>query len=103
MRETLLRASAFLALLFITSVSFSQITWSDDVAAIIYNNCSVCHHEGAIAPFPLMSYNDAIDNSVNIQIDVNSKKMPPWPADPNCNHFWDERVLTDSEIATINE
>jgi hypothetical protein len=29
--------------------------------------------------------------------------MPPWPADPNYSHFADERVLSDNDIASINE
>ncbi|MEO5673621.1 MAG: T9SS type A sorting domain-containing protein [Chitinophagales bacterium] len=77
--------------------------WSTSVATIIYNNCSVCHHTGAIAPFPLMSYQDAVDWSFSIQTDVNIRKMPPWPPDPNYNHLYHERVLSDDEIASIND
>lgn len=85
---------------FISSAQISD--WSTSVAAIIYNNCSTCHHEGGIAPFPLMSYDDAVNNAFTIQADINSHKMPPWPADPNYAHFKDERVLADDEIAAIN-
>jgi hypothetical protein len=77
--------------------------WSTSVAAIIYNNCSVCHHQGNIAPFPLMSYDDAVTNAFTLQADVNAHKMPPWPADPNYNHFWGERVLSDNDISAIND
>ncbi|MCY7409035.1 MAG: T9SS type A sorting domain-containing protein [Chitinophagales bacterium] len=77
--------------------------WSSKVASILYSNCTVCHHDGAIAPFSLMTYDDAVANGINIQIDVNSKKMPPWPADPNYNHYWNERVLSDDDITAIND
>ena len=41
--------------LFITQASFSQ-TWSDDIAEIFYDKCSKCHHNGGVAPFPLITY-----------------------------------------------
>ena len=34
-------------------------SWSYNIGDLIYNNCSSCHHEGGIAPFSLMSYEDA--------------------------------------------
>jgi hypothetical protein len=77
--------------------------WSMSVAAIIYNNCSSCHHEGGIAPFPLMSYEDASLYAFSIQLDVNAHKMPPWPPDPSYSHFLNEKVLTPGEINTIND
>ncbi len=77
--------------------------WSTSIAGIFYENCTTCHHEGGIAPFSLITYEVAVDNGFNIQTDVNTKKMPPWPADPTVNHFWDEKVLTDEEITAIND
>src|SRR4030095_15031187 len=90
------------SILFCSSFLFAQTPdWSTSVASIIYNNCSVCHHSGAIAPFTLMSYEDALLNAFSIQADVNAKKMPPWPPDPNYSHFAFEKVLTEDEINTI--
>jgi len=77
--------------------------WSMSVADIIYKNCSGCHHEGGIAPFPLMSYEDASLYAFSIQLDVNAHKMPPWPPDPSYNHLLNEKVLTPGEINTIND
>lgn len=77
--------------------------WSTTIASIFYNNCTSCHHEGGIGPFSLIDYDNAVINGFTIQADVNAKKMPPWPADPDYNHFWDERVLSDAEITSIND
>ncbi|MBA3648024.1 MAG: T9SS type A sorting domain-containing protein [Chitinophagales bacterium] len=77
--------------------------WSTGVATILYDNCVTCHHEGGIAPFSLMTYQNAVDNAFSIQADVNARKMPPWPPDPNYTHFRNEMVLSSSELATINE
>ncbi len=95
----------FFSIIFLNIISSSAQTpdWSTSIASILYNNCTQCHHEGAIAPFSLMTYADAVDNGFNMQSAINAKKMPPWPADPNYNHFWDEKVLTDEEITAIND
>jgi len=77
-------------------------TWSDDVASIIYNNCSNCHHEGGIGPFALMSYEDAFNNALSIKAQVESGLMPPWKPDPDYMHFKDERILSETDISTIS-
>jgi len=83
---------------------FSQAPdWSSKIASIIYSNCSDCHHEGAIAPFPLMSYEDAFSRASDIQAVVNARLMPPWPADPSFNHFSNEKVLSDEDISAIDD
>jgi len=63
-------------------ISFVQLhaqsnTWSYPVASIIYENCSSCHHEGSIAPFALMSYQDAIDHAIEIHAQLVAVNMPP--------------------------
>lgn len=78
--------------------------WSSSVAAIIYNHCAVCHHDGGIAPFPLMTYEDAVSRAFSIQTNVLAKKMPPWPADPQCsNEMVGDRSLSEEDINTIND
>ena len=77
--------------------------WSTDIAPIIYNHCSSCHHNGGIAPVALMSYADAVTNSQNIKIKVTTREMPPWPADPAYRHFAYEALLDSSEIAAISD
>lgn len=94
----------FFFLLLSLNVAPGQVPdWSSTIAPIIYKHCSGCHHEGSIAPFPLMSYYDAVPFAFSIQAQVNARKMPPWPPDPNYNHFWGERVLSDAEIQAIND
>ncbi|MCY7408685.1 MAG: cytochrome c, partial [Chitinophagales bacterium] len=80
-----------LSIALVVAVASAQTpTWSNDVASIIYNNCSTCHRDGGIGPFPLMSYEDAVINSIGIKTQVQSKLMPPWKPDPNYSHFKDE-------------
>ncbi|MCS6990241.1 MAG: T9SS type A sorting domain-containing protein [Chitinophagales bacterium] len=77
--------------------------WSSTIASIIYENCTSCHREEGVAPMPLLTYDDAVQYAFSIQAQVNAKKMPPWPPDPNYNHFWGERVLSETEIQAIND
>ncbi len=83
-------------------VSFAQTpVWSTDVAPILYNRCTSCHHSSGIAPFSLVTYNQALSQAASIKSDVNSGKMPPWPPSPAYSHFAHERVLSPGEITTI--
>src|SRR5688572_16293839 len=77
--------------------------WSTTIAPIIYNNCSSCHHQGTVAPFALMSYQDVFNNATDILVQVNDRHMPPWPPDPAYRHFAYEAVLDSLEIVAIND
>ena len=37
----------------------AKVTYTRDVAPILYANCVSCHRPGEVAPFSLMSYEDA--------------------------------------------
>jgi hypothetical protein len=76
-------------------------TWSADVASIVYNKCSNCHHAGAIGPFPLMSYQDAFVQAAGIEGAVYDNKMPPWPPDPSYRRYAHERLLSPEEKTKI--
>jgi len=78
-------------------------TWSGDIAQIIYDNCGVCHHPGGLAPFSLLTYNDAFGMRSMIQSDVNNRIMPPWPPDDSYQDYSHKRSLTATEITKIND
>ena len=99
-----LPAKLFCLLFFFTGISYSYTqtpNWSNGIANLIYNNCSSCHHQGMPTPFPLMNYQDVVSNSFPIKFAVQTKHMPPWPADPNYRHFTNEACLEQSEIDDI--
>lgn len=75
--------------------------WSENVACIIYENCSSCHNANGIAPFSLTSYEDAGLYSNLIKSVISEGIMPPWPPDPHYRPLADERLLSDTEIQTI--
>lgn len=90
-------------LLFCTTISEAQVTFSKDIASIIYTNCSNCHREGEIGPFPLTNYEEISDRGNMIKFVTESKFMPPWKADPSYSRFLEETFLTDDEISKIAE
>ena len=92
-----------LGLLIVKFESAQSITWASNIAPILYNNCTKCHHTDGIAPFSLLDYNDAFQQRYNISADVTIKKMPPWSPDPTYTRLAHERLLTPAEISLIND
>lgn len=76
-------------------------TWADDVAPILYANCTKCHHSGGLAPFSLMADTDAVNNASTILYAVPNRIMPPWPPDPSFRRYAHERLLSQNDINTI--
>ena len=76
-------------------------TFSEDIANIIYNNCTSCHRSGGIAPFALTSYNEVVFQSSQIPFYIQAGIMPPWPPDTSYQHYAGERLLTQQEIDDI--
>jgi len=93
--------SSIALLIFVVTSSFSQVTFTKDVASIIYNHCTTCHRTGEIGPFELESYDDVRNRGQIIKAVTSSRYMPPWKPDPSFSHVLDENYLTDSEINTI--
>ncbi len=50
----------------------------NDVAPIFYQYCTSCHHEGQVAYFPLLTYDQVVPYTQFIQTDLITDHMPPW-------------------------
>jgi mono/diheme cytochrome c family protein len=81
----------------------SAPTFNHDVAPILYANCSNCHRPGEVAPFALLTYQDAAKRAKQIAAITQARVMPPWKATPGYGHFLDARILTDQQIATLRD
>ena len=86
-----------------TAPSVTVPTYNRDVAPILYANCSGCHRPGEVAPFSLLTYQDAAKRAKQIAAITQARFMPPWKAEPGYGHFLNERRLTDQQIATLRE
>ena len=79
------------------------LTFSHDVAPILYEHCVTCHHPGDIAPMSLLTYKDVRPWAASIRQAVVSRKMPPWLADPAVGHWSNDPRLSEADIRTIRE
>jgi hypothetical protein len=77
------------------------VTFYRDVLPILQNRCQECHRPAQIAPMSLTTYEESRPWAKAIRDQVLSRKMPPWPADPCCGHFANDRSLTASEVETL--
>jgi hypothetical protein len=89
-----------LCCVFLSVGSFAQ-TWSDDVAAIVYNKCATCHHTGGIAPFSLMTYDEVSPMASAMHNAIINDEMPPWPPDNNYQQYSHARSLSPAEKTTM--
>ena len=76
-------------------------TFNRDVAPLLYENCATCHRTGEVAPFPLLTYEDAARRASIIASVTAARVMPPWKAEPGHGSFLNERRLTDAQIALL--
>src|SRR5262245_35247677 len=63
------------------SATGPQVTFSKDVAPILYRSCVRCHRPDEIAPMSLLSYNEARPWAQSIKQRVSKREMPPWFVD----------------------
>src|SRR5687768_7305573 len=80
-----------------------QVTFTKDIAPIIYNNCTKCHRPGEIGPFPMTKYEEVQHWAPSIKYVTSIHYMPPWKADPSYSRFQGERFLTQEQIDLIAE
>jgi mono/diheme cytochrome c family protein len=55
----------------------TQVTFSRDIAPIVFHYCATCHRPGESGPFPLLTYKDAKAHARQIVAVTKSRFMPP--------------------------
>ena len=78
------------------------VTFTRDVAPILYRQCASCHRQDGAAPFSLLTYDDARRRGTQIAATTASRYMPPWKPDAGFGDLAGERRLSDEAIATID-
>lgn len=79
------------------------ITFNKDIAPIVFNNCTGCHHPGGSAPFDLIAYGDVKKRAKHVVEVTQRRYMPPWLPDPNVVHLVGERRLTATQLGLIQQ
>jgi hypothetical protein len=76
-------------------------TFAQDVAPILFKNCTECHRPGGLGPFTLTTYDSAKKRVDDIKDAISTNYMPPWHAEGPHGVFRNDRRLPDSERQTI--
>lgn len=100
MKKYLLYLILGLALL-TQSVAAQIPTFSEDIAPIIYNNCTSCHRAGEIGPMPFTNYEEIAAWGGMIKYVTAIQYMPPWKPDKSYSSFIGEKGLSESELQLI--
>ncbi len=79
----------------------SQVTYSEDIAPLIYQHCTTCHRPESAGTFNLITCEDVRKHAKQIELVTRSRVMPPWPADFNYAHYAGENYLSDEEIKLL--
>lgn len=86
---------------FIALQAGAQVTFTKDIAPIIYNKCTQCHRPNEIGPFSMTNYDEIAPWAPSIKYVTSIRYMPPWKPDPHYSRFIGERALTEDEIELI--
>ena len=86
---------AIVMLAFSSAVLGAVPTFTKDVAPILFKHCADCHDS-------LLSYDAARSAAQAIKQQVETRAMPPWPADPaHSLKFRNDARLSDRQVATL--
>lgn len=78
-----------------------SVTFTKDVAPILFKNCAGCHRPDHTGPMSLLSYKEARPWARSIKEKVVTRAMPPWSADPHYGEFSNDTSLSQQDIDTI--
>lgn len=78
-----------------------QVTFTKDVAPIVFRRCGHCHHARGAAPIDLTTYSSARPHAAQMARVTKTRAMPPWKAEPHGEPFVDLDPLSDAEIETF--
>jgi peroxiredoxin len=81
----------------------AEVTYAKDVAPILNKHCVSCHRPGQVGPFSLETYEQASAWSREVMTYTKRRAMPPWKPVTNPDFYWNERRMTDAEIATLRK
>lgn len=78
-----------------------RVTFTKDVAPILFGHCASCHRPGEIGGFSLRTYEDARPRASAIARLTRTRAMPPWKPEPGHGEFAGRRRLSDAQIEAI--
>src|SRR5262245_18968667 len=84
-----------------SDLAASTVTFTKDVAPILFKNCAECHRTGEFGRMSVMNYPEARPWARGLRARVSERSMPPWSADPKHGEAANDPRLSQKEIDTI--
>lgn len=81
-----------------SSVSAAELSFSEDIAPLVFEHCAPCHRPGMSAPFSLLSFSDVNRRARQIAEVVADRYMPPWLPEEGFGQFHGARRLSEEQI-----
>jgi peroxiredoxin len=81
----------------------AAVTFTRDVAPILFANCVECHRPGGIGPFELTSYEQATLWCSDLVAFTKDGSMPPWKLVEGWGEFQHPRRLKGPEVETLEK
>jgi mono/diheme cytochrome c family protein len=79
----------------------ATVSFTKDIAPIVFDHCAGCHRPGGDGPFSLLTYDDVKARARLIVKATASRFMPPWKPEPGYGTFAAVRRLSDEHIQLI--
>ena len=79
----------------------TEISYSEDIAPTLLENCGGCHATGGIAPWAMVNYDIVKSFAPTIRQVLREKRMPPWHADPHVGEWKNSRDISPEERQLI--
>ena len=98
-----MRRFALILSLACASLQAQTVTFSQQVAPILYQFCAPCHRPGEAAPFSLLSFEDAKKHATQIARVTKQRYMPPWPPAAGHGDFAGARRLSEEQIEVLSK
>ena len=92
---------AILPILLGADVHTEQLTYSEDIAPILYRKCAECHRPNQVGPFSVLDYKSVRPWAKSIAKVVEQRRMPPWGADSSKTRYTNDRSLSEEQISNI--
>src|SRR6266404_6326452 len=84
-------------------IASRPVTFSQDIAPIVFRFCAPCHHSGEAGPFPLVTYGDVKSHARQIADITGKRLMPPWLPAADGLAFAEDSHLSEQQITLFRQ
>lgn len=79
------------------------LTYYGDIKTILNQTCEGCHVQDGAGPYQLDDYASVVEHIDIAMMAIQRGDMPPWSPDPECRNFKGERLITEAQVAKLEQ